>query len=90
MIVKPYDAPGRYLVMSENAKNDDDHYLVDLMAFEKSGRCSCPDWEHRIGPSLREDIIPDRRYCKHIIAAREHMLDDVLTRMLELEKEHAE
>lgn len=90
MIVKPHDAPARYLVMSEHPKSGDDHYLVDLLAFEKSGRCTCPDWEHRIGPMLREGMIPDKRYCKHIIAAREAFCDDVLDRMLELQIVQAE
>jgi hypothetical protein len=89
MIIQSYDSVGRYLVASESPKNEDDHYLVDLLAWEGAGQCSCADWDHRIGPFLRAGEPPVKRFCKHIISVRERFCDDVIARMLNQMKEES-
>lgn len=56
--------------------------MVDLLAYKGHGQCACPQWIYRIGPAREKGEVPDVRWCKHIAAAREVMLDDVIQRML--------
>lgn len=84
LTVQPYDSPGRYLVGSTNPKREGEHYLADLLAWGTRGECSCEDWTIRIGPHFREGTEPPKPRCKHLQAAREAMLDDVLRRMIDL------
>jgi hypothetical protein len=85
MTCAPFDSVGRYLVSSESPKPDteDDAYVVDVLAFTGKGQCSCADWVHRIGPALREEKEPARRFCKHLVIAREMFTDQIIARMLE-------
>lgn len=73
----------RYRVDSETHPNQS--YVVDLLAGD-GGECGCPSWtcNHR---AHRNESGKAYR-CKHLIAVREHFLDDVLDslKMRELEK----
>ena len=73
------DAVGRYFVASQSKAGA---YMVDLLAYDGHGQCSCPHWNYRLGPAREKGEKPDVRWCKHIAAARDVMLDDVIARML--------
>jgi hypothetical protein len=77
--VTPADAVGRYFVASQSQAGK---YMVDLLAYNGHGQCACPQWVYRIGPAREKGEQPPVRWCKHIAAAREVMLDDVIARML--------
>lgn len=79
----PADAIGRYFVASQSKAGA---YMVDLLAYNGHGQCACPQWAYRIGPAREKGEPPDVRWCKHIAAAREVMLDDVIQRMLAASK----
>jgi hypothetical protein len=81
-LVEPADAVGRYLVASQSTQGK---YMVDLLAYGGNGQCACPQWAYRIGPAREKGEPPPVRWCKHIAAARQTMLDDVIKRMLALE-----
>lgn len=71
---------GHYHVYSETQAET--MYDVELLANNGNGRCTCQDWQMRIGPYLERSEDPPRRFCKHIIACREYFLDDVIKRMI--------
>ena len=76
----PQPQIGHYLVPSE--RDPETLYDVDLMAYNGAGHCTCDDWLHRIGPPIERGEIPARRFCKHIIEAREHFTDLIIERTL--------
>ena len=78
-LIEPADAVGRYLVASQSQAGK---YMVDLLAYNGHGQCACPQWAYRIGPAREKGEVPSVRWCKHIAAARDVMLDDVIQRML--------
>lgn len=78
--VEKFDGPGRYQVASD--KPNTLPYLVDLLAYDGEGQCTCQDWEYRIGKYLRDEVPPEKRFCKHILAAREKFLDEIIGLML--------
>lgn len=77
----PHDHILRYRFDSE-ARPDIAH-VVDLGAFEGFGECSCEDFQYRVLPVLVRyptgEPMPKR--CKHLIAAREALLDQVIRRI---------
>jgi len=73
-----------YLVESERLPGQ--WHKVDLLAFETFGECSCEHFTIRLLPLLRSDRRPINGPCKHINAARHAFTEDVLRRMLELER----
>lgn len=85
MKVTPYDdAVTRFLVASESTKGDE--YLVDVAAFHGVGQCGCPHFQYRMQTYLANNppVHPEERNtwrCKHIHAAREHLLDEVIARL---------
>lgn len=81
MRVIPQPQAFHFLVPSEDV-GQERMYDVDLLACEGNdgvpqGRCTCADWMNRIGPFLERNEDPPRRFCKHIIACREVMMDTV-------------
>ena len=78
-LIEHGDSVGRYLVASQNKEGK---YMVDLLAYETRGECACPAWQYRIGPVLQKGEVPDRPWCKHIQAARDHFTDEILRRTL--------
>lgn len=59
-------------------------YRVDLLAHAGIGQCHCADWNTRRWPLIRDG---GRSACKHVIAAREAFLDDLLQHMAAQEVE---
>lgn len=86
MRVIPQPQPFHFLVASEDPKTEL-MYDIDLLANEDAkgvpqGHCTCADWMNRIGPYLDRQEDPPRRFCKHIIACREVMMDTVTAQTL--------
>lgn len=90
MNLYPHDHILRYRFDSE-ARPDIAH-VVDLGAFGGFGECSCEDFVFRIRPELCSnrhgntpsyDVTDESklRRCKHLIAAREHLLNQVIARV---------
>lgn len=81
LTVTDHDGLGRYLVESEAGKPP---YLVDLLAWDGEGECTCQHWQYRIGSALRNELPPPIRFCKHIEAARDTLLDSVISKMISM------
>lgn len=67
--------PGRYHVMSHSQKG---RYMVDLASYHGHGSCTCKDFQVRVQPERERGQIPQKRYCKHIAAARQVFLEERL------------
>lgn len=74
----------RYRVHSEAKPQN--VYLVDLLANDGRGECSCRDWICRAWPIIREG---GKASCKHVTAARTAFLDGLLATMAAQETEPA-
>ena len=72
-----YDYPTRYLVDSESVTGDS--YLVELVSpnlFPHSnGSCTCPSFLYSMAPRLKNPENVRLYRCKHILFAREQVLD---------------
>jgi len=79
-MITPYDAPGRYLVPSSDQGADP--YLVDLLAHNGEGECTCKDWQCRIGQHYTAHTSPPRTRCRHIDMARDQLASDVIAKLL--------
>ncbi len=93
LVCEEYDAPGRYLCMSQSRLG---RHVVDLFAWAGNGECSCEDWDNRVGKYRKLDLPPEKRFCKHIRIARrkflfEHLDAEVLIdRLLATQIEQAQ
>lgn len=79
MPVIPHDHVLRFRVQSD-ARPEIEH-VVDLGSFDGFGRCSCENFEFRLMPELMEGRTPPAR-CKHLIQARDHLVDEVIARII--------
>ncbi len=76
----------------ESASRPDVSHVVDLAAYGGFGECSCEDFCYRVRPALMADdgTFTSRaagvQRCKHLLAAREHLLDLVIARVREGER----
>jgi hypothetical protein len=83
MTIHDHDHILRYRFDSDG--RPDIAHVVDLGEFDGFGECSCEDYQYRILPVLRRrqmgiaEEMPKR--CKHISAAREHLLDRFIDRI---------
>ncbi len=84
MTVTRHDGMWTFLVESESRKGS---HMVDISENNKNGRCACEDYSMRKHAMfLSSGGMPDdRTRCKHIIAAREFALDDLIDRDLKNE-----
>lgn len=88
-LIERYDSMTRWRVHSETEK--DVWYLVDVMAYHKTGRCVCPHFTMRLEPMARlvtEEM--DCLRCKHIRAARNKLLNALLDEIAEPEHQRIE
>ena len=92
MNMHPHDHVLRFRFDSE--VRPDIAHVVDLGAFDGFGECSCEDFTYRILPTLLRNrnrltdvvAITDEtqlKRCKHLLAAREALLDQVIKRISE-------
>jgi hypothetical protein len=81
MSAEPYDGIGRFTVPS--ASKPSERHMVDLLALNGNGRCSCEDFTCRKGPLLASGFpMGDKTRCKHIKSARDLFLDTVIRQLL--------
>lgn len=83
MSIFPYDHVLRFRFESE--KRPDVAHVVDLGAFDGFGECSCEDFIYRIRPALTRDGSRGLTRCKHLQAARDHLVSQVIARIVEAE-----
>lgn len=81
MKVTPHDHVLRFRVVSET-RGEIEH-VVDLGEFNGFGECSCEDYQFRILPAIKESGTSGLTRCKHLTAARLHLADEVIGRILE-------
>lgn len=78
----------------ESVTRPDIAHVVDLGGFDGFGECSCEDFTYRLLPALLRNRNPRTalehvtdetalKRCKHLLAAREHLLDQVIRRISE-------
>ncbi len=83
MSIHPHDNILRFRFTSDT--RPDIAHVVDLGGFGGFGECSCEDFQYRILPvlvRLEPGTRPDGlKRCKHILAAREHLADQVIARV---------
>lgn len=82
MTIHPHDHVLRYRFESDT--RPDIAHVVDLGANDGFGECSCEDFVYRIQPAIRAKL-PNTQRCKHLVAAREHLLNQVIARITETE-----
>lgn len=90
MTMHPHDHVLRYRFDSEGRLEI--AHVCDLGGFDGFGECSCEDFVYRVLPALRRnrnphtpgELVTDEtqiKRCKHLIAAREALLDQVIRRI---------
>lgn len=79
MTMHPHDNVLRFRFESE-ARPDISH-VVDLGAFNGFGECSCEDFQFRLLPALSRGLAATGARCKHLLAAREALLSQVIDRI---------
>lgn len=82
MKIHPYDHVLRFRFESDTRKEI--AHVVDLAAWNGFGECSCEDFQYRVLPLLHRGEAATR--CKHLVAAREHLLGMVISRIMEGEQ----
>jgi hypothetical protein len=92
MIMHPHDHILRYRF--ESVTRPEIAHVVDLGAFDGFGECSCEDFGYRVLPVLTRNRNPRTplghiadettlKRCKHLLAARESLLDQFISRISE-------
>ena len=90
MIMHPHDHILRFRF--ESVLRPEIAHVVDLGGFDGFGECSCEDFTYRALPVLVRNRLPHTplsavtdetvvKRCKHILAAREALLDQVIRRI---------
>ena len=70
--------PWRFYVESES--EPEFPRLVDLEEYDGVGWCSCPHFTFRCQPNLERGDRGTELRCKHILAAREYLIDQQIHR----------
>ena len=90
MNMHPHDHVLRYRF--DSVLRPDIAHVVDLGSFDGFGECSCEDFQYRILPTLLRNrnphtplsVVTDEtglKRCKHLLAAREDLLNQVIRRI---------
>ena len=82
MSIFPHDHVLRFRFESE--KRPEIAHVVDLAGHDGFGECSCEDFCYRVRPALLKRQPTTR--CKHILAAREYLVNQVIERITEGER----
>lgn len=75
----PQGKVGDFLIQSENDPSV--YYVVDLMAYNAEGECTCDDYMTRIGCYRSKEVEPLHKNCKHIRRAREYVGEEFIRSM---------
>ena len=62
-------------------------YRVDMTCFAGQGQCSCPDFRIRKQPGIEAGGRGDHLHCRHILAVREWIVDELVKAWLQQEQE---
>lgn len=85
-----YDYPTRYRVDSESVTGDS--YLVELVSHDlypkNNGSCTCPSFVYAMAPKLKNPDNMKLHRCKHLLFAREKVLDFLLKELDERDPNH--
>jgi hypothetical protein len=85
-----YDYPTRFLVDSESVTGDS--YLVELVSYKlfpkENGSCTCPSFLYSCAPRLKNQDNVRLYRCKHILFAREKVLDFLIKELDERDPNH--
>lgn len=88
MKVTSIGGPLHWMVQSENNNGE---YTVDLGSFWGNGQCDCPHFRIRLQPRLEQFYARPAAWpqyglmCKHIIAARKFLLNELIWAQAALE-----
>lgn len=78
MKIQPHDSPLRWLV--ESSRGGD--HMVDVGANRGFGACACEHHTLKIQPALDAGhAVPIAHRCRHIVAARARLLDEVIAKL---------
>lgn len=83
MLIHPHDHVLRFRF--ESSTRPEIAHVVDLGAFEGFGECSCEDFQYRTLAKLLRSEREGLTRCKHLLAARAHLADQVISRIIESE-----
>jgi hypothetical protein len=83
MKIHPYDHVLRFRFESDT--RPEIAHVVDLAAFGGFGECSCEDYQYRILLVVLKSGTAGVARCKHLVAAREHLAEQVISRIIESE-----
>lgn len=76
---------GTMLFHVQSEANPKKFYHVDLLSRDTNGACSCEHFCCRLQPLIEREESVGR--CKHILACREFVLDDMLSKLAKAQKE---
>lgn len=79
----------RMVFLVPSGQNPSVQYRCDLTAENGYGRCSCVDWGTRRWPNVKkgEPMGTRATLCRHLLAARNSFLNDLLVAMAKSESE---
>lgn len=77
-----HDSIGDFMMQSENDPSV--YYVVDALAYNGEGSCTCEDFCIRTEPMRRRQIEPAHKNCKHIRKAKELMGHELAKKIAEM------
>lgn len=80
--VTPQDNVGGFLVQSESDPNVS--YIVDLMAYNGAGHCTCDDYATRVGCYRAKEIEPVHKNCKHVRKCFEFVGEELMRKLADM------
>lgn len=80
-LLTPQDDIGSFLVQSES--NLSVSYIVDLMAYNGAGHCTCDDYSTRIGCFRAKELEPVHKHCKHILRCFQFVGEELIRKLSE-------
>lgn len=81
---RTFEPPARWHVTSDS--RPDETHVVDVLAFNGFGECSCEHFQYRMLPELQKAAAGEHvtlSRCKHIEAAREAFADFMIQKLLD-------
>lgn len=83
-LIDPQSDTGNFLVQSESDASVS--YIVDLMAYDGAGHCTCDDYSTRVGCFRAKEIEPIHKNCKHIRRCYEFVGEEFIRKLSEMER----
>lgn len=88
MGASPHETAERMVYVVPSDTKQGREYRVDLLAHGGASECCCVDWAARRWPAIRDGKVHGTRLtmCRHVIKARRHFLNGLLTAMAKSEE----